>query len=356
MVGMRRFPAALLCLVLLAQALWAVPDTPYSSDTMITYHTTLSSRQRNLVDILYAALSNMETGVEFDQAVPVADLDKAVEHVLSDYPELFHVGREYWYLYHRGEEDMITGIEFTYTVTADEWIDMLVEALEVASSMMEGVRSGMTDYDAELLVHDELCGHVEYSLRGKWGYTMYGALAEGKAACEGYAEAFCLMMRMLGIPCSMVWGVGVDGDGSEDHEWNIVEISGELYLVDPTWNDTWGGMGWFNVDDGLMERDHEADPLFDWPECTSLDANWHVANGLWASRGIDTEALLRWMASEARRTGEEVSVRFESEKDLEAFLDGFDDNLQEYADETGDYGSFTVGWDEWPLIAELEAD
>ena len=64
----------------------------------------------------------------------------------------------------------------------------------------------------------------------------YGALVEGSAICEGYAKAFKLLCNRAGIACEIVGGT-VNG---EAHMWNYVQIGGDYYLVDATFDDAPG--------------------------------------------------------------------------------------------------------------------
>lgn len=72
-------------------------------------------------------------------------------------------------------------------------------------------------------------------------YTAYGALVEGSTVCYGYASAFKLLCDRLDLPC---WSVGGTSEGI-GHQWNIVRLDGENYIVDCTWDDTTGTDNYF---------------------------------------------------------------------------------------------------------------
>ena len=72
-------------------------------------------------------------------------------------------------------------------------------------------------------------------------YTAYGALVEGSTVCYGYASAFKLLCDRLDLPC---WSVGGTSEGV-GHQWNIVCLDGENYIVDCTWDDTTGTDDYF---------------------------------------------------------------------------------------------------------------
>lgn len=69
-------------------------------------------------------------------------------------------------------------------------------------------------------------------------YNLYGAIVETKVVCEGYARMFKYIMDGLNIPCILVSGIATNSEGeTELHAWNYVELNGQWYAVDVTWND-----------------------------------------------------------------------------------------------------------------------
>ena len=69
-------------------------------------------------------------------------------------------------------------------------------------------------------------------------YNLYGAIVETKVVCEGYARMFKYIMDGLNIPCILVSGTATNSEGeTELHAWNYVELNGQWYAVDVTWND-----------------------------------------------------------------------------------------------------------------------
>ena len=87
-------------------------------------------------------------------------------------------------------------------------------------------------------VHDYIATHCHYAysklLKGKTtaeDYTAYGCLVKGVAVCEGYARAYQMIMKELGIPVVKV-------DSNEvSHEWNMIKLNGEWFHVDVCWDD-----------------------------------------------------------------------------------------------------------------------
>lgn len=68
------------------------------------------------------------------------------------------------------------------------------------------------------------------------------------------------------------------------HAWNIVDIDGEPYQLDVTWDISTTGQNkqfvvydYFNLTDELMNQDHKADSSL--PICRSKKANYYVQRG-----------------------------------------------------------------------------
>ena len=62
-------------------------------------------------------------------------------------------------------------------------------------------------------------------------YTAYENLVNKTSVCQGYAEAFWLLMYKLNIDCKVV------ASNSLNHAWNIVKVGGNWYHIDLTWDD-----------------------------------------------------------------------------------------------------------------------
>ena len=64
----------------------------------------------------------------------------------------------------------------------------------------------------------------------EFGRNIYDAFAKSSSVCVGYALGFQYFMDKLDIPCINVT--------TDDHIWNMVEIDGQWYHVDVTWDDS----------------------------------------------------------------------------------------------------------------------
>ena len=145
------------------------------------------------------------------------------------------------------------------------WITLNRETKEkVREIVAQTVTPGMTDFEIAKALHDYLVLHCAYDMRLYSGgmpsesYTASGALLDGTAVCAGYAKAYEALLTEAGIPCEYVTGYGNGGR----HGWNIVQIDGEWYHVDTTWDDPtpnregYVRYNYFLLSDSAMGRDH----------------------------------------------------------------------------------------------------
>ena len=97
-----------------------------------------------------------------------------------------------------------------------------------------------TDVQKIKKVHDWLVSVIEYDKTEENlnKYSIYGALHDKKAVCEGYARSFKYIMEEIGVPCVLVAGTAQNSEGTtEVHAWNYVQIEQNWYAIDITWDD-----------------------------------------------------------------------------------------------------------------------
>lgn len=146
----------------------------------------------------------------------------------------------------------------------------------------------LTDCQRELALHDWLIAWAEYdrdSLDQDGGTdpdfeTPYGLLIRQRGICRGYASTFQLLMKLIGIECVTV--EGMSHGGTAEHAWNMVELDGEWYCVDVTWDDPIASgpvsvetaHRYFNVTSAfLRQQDHQWDGALT-PEATGTAWAW----------------------------------------------------------------------------------
>ncbi len=192
---------------------------------------------------------------------------------------------------------ILTKIKPVYTYTFSEYKSMMSEIEESADKLLEDIKGNtyLSEFEKALLIHDRLALLCEYDYTGTTNrYDIYGALVNGKAVCEGYAQAYDFLLEMVGIEsyyCS-----------SEllNHAWNIIFIDGVPYHVDVTWDDyAWasgehGVIGRIEHDnflrssDGIYATGHDETDYETFPDDTRYD-NHPIQNSKTAVQLIDNE-------------------------------------------------------------------
>lgn len=109
--------------------------------------------------------------------------------------------------------------------------------------------STTSDYQKVRTIYEYLLSRMtyDYAHQGDESYTLqysaYGALVNGTAVCQGYANILYRMLRECGVPCRLITGTGVSSAGRGSHAWNIVRLGGRWYDMDSTWDDAYQDAG-----------------------------------------------------------------------------------------------------------------
>ena len=134
---------------------------------------------------------------------------------------------------------------YTYTVTiTPRYYTYLAQEEEVTEQLTALMRNfdfdeNTTDLEKVTAIYSYICENVRYdtvhikhptaTLRS----TAYSALIWHTATCQGYSVLLYRMLRMAGLKARVVTGYT-----EEDayHAWNIVELYGQYYQLDATWD------------------------------------------------------------------------------------------------------------------------
>ena len=210
----------------------------------------------------------------------------AIEAYTYDNPEVFYLSPKKMYLNiettTRGETTTYnvfinSGNEANYLAeefNSKEEIDQAIAQIEQVKNQIVQNRTGNT-YEDIKMVHDYLVDNISYdsSLSKQNIYNIYGALVNRECVCEGYARAFKYLLDELDIPCVMVIGTATNSHGeTENHAWNYVQLNGNWYAVDSTWDDPvviGGGTAsaesrykYFLVGREVIDQDHSSSGQF----------------------------------------------------------------------------------------------
>ncbi len=169
--------------------------------------------------------------------ISTEEIGPFVYGVINEHPELYYVKSPFWYYYSGSKA---TKILVKYNNNYDS--AAFNRAVEDALSIID---DGMTDLEKAIALHEYLILNCEYDyanyLNGTLpteSYSAYGILVNRTGVCQGYALTYKLLLERAGIECYMV------SSSEMNHAWNLINLDGEYYQVDTTWDDpVWDSLG-----------------------------------------------------------------------------------------------------------------
>ncbi len=234
-------------------------------------------------EALKEALFNAFTTCEEMVDISSFNISKTTENINAlqslisyEMPECFHVEKfSYWY-----SSDKLTKIQPTYTVSKSEYQEMYSNLVNKTDALLQDIKNNnaLNDVQKALLIHDRLALVCEYDYNnGKNRHSIYGAIVDGAAVCQGYAFAYRYLLDEIGIEnyyCN---------SEKLNHMWNIVYIDDTPYHVDVTWDDyPWdngerGAVGkvmhdnFLRSSEGIYSTEHYAEDYDTTPNDTKYD-------------------------------------------------------------------------------------
>ena len=292
-----------------ASASGVLPSSVLSSRSAPSFYafSQLSQEDRLLYEELFSAI----TGFEEKAVLSVQDADR-IERVftcvLADHPEIFYVDGYTLTTRTLGEEILEVDFQAEYTLSRQETEERTTLVKKAADDILSALTDGMDDYE-KLKLHALSQSGTEYDRNAPENQTICSVFLYGRSVCQGYAKAFQYLCQRAGIPAVLVTGTV---EGGEAHAWTAVLCSGSWYYADPAWGDVdyqadgaqeeTGGAaegsgaekaaegsgtreivdyGYFLVPSRELFRTHTPDVPFPLPECSSMEDNYYVREGLY---------------------------------------------------------------------------
>lgn len=202
-------------------------------------------------------------------------IEQEFSDVVTEHPELF------WITGNASlEGNYLLGV-YEFTIVAEvegditDMPSMYQDAMAQVDAIVAQANTRSTDRDKIRYVHDELIKRCDYDTEAakkvqsansregtNYACTVYGALVNRKAVCEGYAKSFQIIMNRLNIPCKYITGTATNNLGTGNHAWNAVLIDDRDLYIDCTWDDPVGarvgyvGYDYYLIPASKMALDH----------------------------------------------------------------------------------------------------
>ena len=178
---------------------------------------------------IYTALKNSNSQIDVSGFSLTSD--KATDlyfQIIYENPDLFYVKTELKYSYNQfGKVQVIMP---TYTISGDALKTAKQTYAAELAKIVNSVNASWSDVEKVMYVNDYFAinFHYDNTLTYADAYTLF---TRKTGVCQAYTLAFTAVMNELGMPVTYVISKAMN------HTWNLVNVDGQWYHIDVTWND-----------------------------------------------------------------------------------------------------------------------
>lgn len=292
-----------------ANAAAAIDDSRY-------IYSQLSDTEKIYYDIIRDAALNFEDRAVFPEALDPELLRKLYISVYYQEEDIFWLSSMFYRPASESDSLMLS-----YRFSKEESGELQAEIDAKTAEIFSSFDDNTSDYQKLKRFHDQLVLNCTFSMDTDYVNTVYGALCDGYAQCEGYAFAFDYLCKAAGIDCFTLSGTNSEG---ALHAWNVVKLDGMWYNVDCTWDDPILSpvdedfvryYYFLAADSDISGVTHFPDnTYYSYPICSS-DENYYKREGYLVSSADEGVSLLAKAMSDALSCGrKDAAVRFSDEK------------------------------------------
>lgn len=207
------------------------------------------------VAVKYSATSGLE-----------AELKTILSAIFMDHPELYYIGKQYSYSY---QGNRLTELKMD-TIDRNTALSFQSQVENGIRAYQQKVSPYQDQYEIAKQFYELLANNIQYGQDGTdHAYSIAGAFANNLCVCEGFSEAYQLLLNAYGIRAFTV-----SGDANGPHQWIAMEINGRWYYSDPTWGNlkTYGdptsypkegyirvNYAYLNVTQAMLDVSHQLD-------------------------------------------------------------------------------------------------
>lgn len=214
-------------------------------------YNSLDENEKYIYELIYNNAKEFNRNIAIgNRGITYSKIQKILMCVNYDNPLMFQIPLAIinW----SGTADNVTKIvlmeDFTsqeceyYRKKTEECADEILACADGSFSLMEYIDT----------IHYQLLSNAYYSADYEDSdYEAFGIMVKGKGVCESYSRAFQYICQRIGLQCILIVG---DCEG-EGHMWNMLQIEGDWYHIDLTWDDGDNGeiyYDYFNINDNLI--------------------------------------------------------------------------------------------------------
>lgn len=290
---------------------------------------TLTSKEKELYDAILSGIENLRYKICSEDAYTLEEWAKIYGLVYNQEPQLFYM-----------DSKMKVGKLFYITKDQDA-INQMQKAIDATTDKLVKEANGKsTTFEKLKVFHDYLVLNSTFELNDSdvdYNATIYNALgsssAQGNIQCAGYAKTMQYLCDRAGITCMVITGETTEG---RSHAWNVVDVDGEWYNLDTTWDDpvletpNYKNLGYkyFLVPDSWIHNISHMHvnqkkltsgkyiTYFTPPSCTATAKNYFKQNGLVYNDVDSADKAIRAEIKKAAEDGSRVAHIMVGSKDV----------------------------------------
>ena len=190
--------------------------------------------------------------------------------VYGEYPEFFWWGNSL--LLGRENITLLADEAYAKAATREELQAQIQDKVQDCDRYIDGTTSLV---ERALTIHDYVATRVTYAYEDDgvtpqddiWAHNIVGAV-QGTGVCEAYAKFYAYLCDFFALDTLFVIGSATQNGSTIGHAWNMLQLGGEWYNIDVTWNDGNGAMlsrEWFGMGSEEFSQTHVAiTPAYGW--------------------------------------------------------------------------------------------
>lgn len=251
------------------------------------YYTHLNHKEQSVYEEILTAILNLERKAQLKVNISAKRLSDIYFSVLWDNPHICYVSPDSANI---GTGALSCYIQFDYLFPPKQCRSMQNEFQDKVEQIVQNLDlEGLPDLEKELFVHDYMAANLSYDSdalgRGTSAYmahSVYGAVMNKKAVCQGIAAMFKVLADLAGLKCIFVPGtlIGTATEGRhQPHAWNIICVEGCYAHLDVT-NDLYAERQkrhyrYFNFSDSWAKKSYVWE-MRGYPACESMQYYYYV--------------------------------------------------------------------------------
>lgn len=201
--------------------------------SFFTVNVYADSEKGDYQECILEAIHNMETEVDLERFhVQVDEVNAYLEMVYRQYPEYY-----YWQPNGgTGNKGEYVTLKLRYDINKEQMLSEREYMLNATAQIVNDIGKKFSDMEKALLAHDWICANFMYDYRlfedrGSENHDILGFLQDGMGVCQSYAYTYMYILRQVGVEAYYVTS------DTDNHGWNVVNIDGNWYHVDATFDD-----------------------------------------------------------------------------------------------------------------------